>query len=275
MNRFFFTMLHVLPQKWLSRQAARFACSKWSRGIIPWFARRYRIAVNEAEKDWRDYGSLADFFARKLKPGLRPVCGSADSVVSPVDATISQMGTIREGRLIQAKGVDYSVEQLLGDQTKARIFAKGEFITLYLSPQDYHRIHSPITGRITGYVYWPGKLFPVNDLGVKGIPGLFVRNERVITYLESEMGTVAVVKVGAIIVGSVRLAYAPLVSNRGLAAEAVCLEDGPFVGKGEELGHFQFGSTVILLFEPQCIDWRAGLEPGVRVNMGECIARRK
>ncbi|MBC9783947.1 phosphatidylserine decarboxylase [Heliobacterium chlorum] len=264
----------MLPQRWLSRQSGRWAASKWSRRAIPWFIRRYNIAVEEAEKTWQEYGSLADFFCRRLKPGLRPICPEPNGIVSPVDAQVSQMGTASAGRLIQAKGINYSLEQLLGDRTKAESFAGGEFVTLYLSPRDYHRIHAPLEGRVTGYAYWPGRLYPVNDLGVQGVPGLFARNERLITYLQTDVGQVALVKVGAMMVGSVRVTYSNVVSNRRKPAQLVSLQEGPDLEKGEELGFFQFGSTVILLFEPGAVRWREDLTTGTRLKMGEMIAQK-
>ncbi|MTV48089.1 phosphatidylserine decarboxylase [Heliobacillus mobilis] len=264
----------MLPQRWLSRQSGRWAASKWSRRAIPWFIRRYNVAVEEAEKTWQEYGSLADFFCRRLKPGLRPICVDSEAIASPVDAQVSQMGTASAGRLIQAKGINYSLEQLLGDRTKAESFAGGEFVTLYLSPRDYHRIHAPLKGRVSGYAYWPGRLYPVNDLGVHGVPGLFARNERLITYLQTDVGQVAVVKVGAMMVGSVRVTYSNVVSNRRKPAQLVSLEKGPELEKGEEVGFFQFGSTVILLFEPGAIRWREDLTTGTTLKMGEMIAQK-
>ncbi|MDD2421375.1 MAG: archaetidylserine decarboxylase [Heliobacteriaceae bacterium] len=260
MRRIILSLLHILPQKWLSRQAGRFSRANWSRPVIPWFIRYYGIAVEEAEKPWREYTSLAAFFTRRLRPDARPVCPEPGVVVSPVDARVSQVGVIQEGRLVQAKGINYSVEALLGDRAKARAFLGGEYVTLYLSPRDYHWIHAPVSGRITGCAHWPGCLFPVNDPAVTGIRGLFTRNERVVTYIASSIGTVAVVKVGALMVGSVQLVYSDI---------------GSLVAKGDDLGYFQFGSTVILLFEPRQIVWEKGLTPGVRVKTGEMIAYRR
>ncbi|MZP42232.1 phosphatidylserine decarboxylase [Heliobacterium gestii] len=262
----------MLPQTWLSRQSGKWAASRWSRRAIPWFIRRYGVNLEEAEKSWQEYRSLADFFCRRLKPGIRPVCPDDNIIVSPVDGQISQMGAVSAGRLIQAKGINYSLEQLLGDTEQARRFTGGEFITIYLSPRDYHRIHAPLAGRVTGYAYWPGRLYPVNDLGVRGVPNLFARNERLITYMDTDVGQVGVIKVGAMMVGSVRVGYAEI--NRRKRAKLVSVTEGPYLEKGDELGYFEFGSTVILLYEPGAIRWKAGIETGARLKMGEEIAEK-
>ncbi|QGG46510.1 archaetidylserine decarboxylase [Heliorestis convoluta] len=273
MRHLWLTLFNILPNKWLSRQAGHWASASWSRSFIPLFIRRFNVDLEEAEKPWQDYNSLADFFARKLKPGLRPVCDDETMIVSPVDGVISQIGRIKEGKLIQAKGIDYSLEQLLGDPQKVRQFMGGHFVTIYLSPRDYHRIHCPYTGEVQGYAYWPGKLYPVNQKGVQNVPGLFARNERLITYMNTAIGAMAVIKVGAVIVGGIKVGYAPITSNQGAKAQAVEMTESPTLQKGDELGYFQFGSTVILLFEPHRVEWLQSLCSGTSVRMGEKIAK--
>ncbi|MCW2277174.1 archaetidylserine decarboxylase [Heliophilum fasciatum] len=260
MGRLWASALTFLPQKWITVQAGRWAASSLSQSAIPWFIRTYDIDVAQAEKPWQEYKTLGEFFARRLRPGMRPVAQEASAIVSPVDGLISQMGTIEQGRMIQAKGMDYTAADLLADTEQAVRYHQGQFMTIYLSPRDYHRIHTPVTGAVTGTTFCPGRLYPVNDRGVTSVPGLLARNERVITYLDSPFGQVAVVKVGAMIVGSVQLAYEP--------GEA----PGTRLEKGDELGHFQFGSTVILLFEPGRITWRPGIACGQRVITGQAIA---
>ncbi|ABZ85304.1 phosphatidylserine decarboxylase [Heliomicrobium modesticaldum Ice1] len=272
MRRVKLAILHMLPQTWLSRQSGKWAASRWSRRAIPWFIRRYGVNLEEAEKSWQEYRSLADFFCRRLKPGMRPICPDESVIISPVDGKVSQIGTASAGRLIQAKGINYSLEQLLGDAEQARRFTGGEFITIYLSPRDYHRIHAPMAGRVTGYAYWPGRLYPVNELGVRGVPNLFARNERLITYMKTDVGQVAVIKVGAMMVGSVRVGYAEI--NRRKRAKLISMTDGPYLDKGDELGYFEFGSTVILLYEPGAIRWKPGIETGTRLKMGEGLAEK-
>ncbi|WP_207707091.1 archaetidylserine decarboxylase [Heliorestis acidaminivorans] len=273
MRQLWLALFNILPDKWLSRRAGIWASATWSRAFIPLFARRFKINVEEAEKPLQDYGSLADFFIRKLKPGLRPISQDEHVIVSPVDGVVSQIGRITAGKLIQAKGITYSLEDLLGDSQKVKQFMGGHFVTIYLSPRDYHRIHTPYAGQVQGCAYWPGRLYPVNARGVQNVPGLFARNERLITYMDSQIGSFALVKVGAVIVGSIKVNYDTVVSNQGEKATAIDYTDGPFLQKGEELGYFQFGSTVILLFEKEKMEWLENLSSGCAVKMGEPIGK--
>ncbi|MBN2908689.1 phosphatidylserine decarboxylase [Polycladomyces sp. WAk] len=277
-DRMLLTLLHALPKKTISRWMGRFARSPVSKRFIPYYIKRFDINLSEVEKPWEEYESLMEFFVRRLKPGARPVDPSPDTVVSPVDGTISQLGTITRDTLIQAKGLDYRLEDLLGgDRERAKQFENGTFVTIYLSPRDYHRIHAPIKGRIQGLTYIPGTLFPVNTFGVRTVRGLFVRNERLITYLTSPaLGTVAVIKVGATNVGSVKVTYDPeIVTNqpRQNQLEKKSYDPEPELEKGQELGRFEFGSTVILLFEKGKIQWCRDWRPEDPVQMGQPIAK--
>lgn len=277
-DRMLLTLLQALPKKAISRWMGRFARSPVSKRFIPYYIKRFDIDLSEVEKPWEEYESLQEFFIRRLKPGARPVDPSPDTVVSPVDGTISQIGTITRDTLIQAKGLEYCLEELLGgDQERAKQFENGEFVTIYLSPREYHRIHAPMKGRITGLTYIPGTLFPVNTFGVRTVRELFVRNERLVTYLtSSELGTVAVVKVGATNVGSVKVTFDPhVVTNqpRKKQMERKSYHPQPELEKGEEMGRFEFGSTVILLFEEGRIRWCRNWCPEDPIQMGQPIAR--
>jgi phosphatidylserine decarboxylase len=262
--------LHLLPKYAWTAVAGRIARHRWSRHIIPWYIRHFDVDLSDAECGPDAYPSLLDLFCRRLQAGARPL---EDGVVSPVDGSVSELGCIERGRLLQAKGSTYSLAALLADEAAAEPFLGGHYITLYLSPRDYHRIHMPLGGTIVAWRYVPGTLFPVNRAGVRHIRGLFTRNERLITWVESPYGRFAVVKVGAAGVGSIRTSYGP-----GEAAPRARLKRGPLSGevhwrvrKGDEIGYFAFGSTVILLFEPGIIDAFC-VRQGDAVRMGQRIA---
>ena len=210
---------------------------------------------------------------RKLRPGLRPVTDGEDVFVSPVDGVVSQAGQIQDGLLIQAKGTSYSVLELLGqDLEMAERFRTGTYLTIYLSPRDYHRIHTPVQARVVGATYVPGTLFPVNPFGVRAVKGLFARNERLVTYLDTGAGLLALVKVGAIIVGSVKVNYGAVTTGQPRGKlEKIIYRQGPLLAKGDEIGRFEFGSTVILLCETPI---ELEVRPGDRVLMGQAVGRR-
>ncbi|MDA8443427.1 MAG: archaetidylserine decarboxylase [Peptococcaceae bacterium] len=266
-------ILKILPRKALSRLVGALARSSLSKPLIAVFAKWYTIDVQEAELEFAQYTDLTAFFVRRLRPGLRPIAPGATVLTSPVDGIISESGPIVDGKLIQAKGVFYSVLELLGnDQAAADTFSDGIFVTIYLSPQDYHRIHVPLDAKIQGASYVPGTLFPVNPFGVRAVQGLFARNERLITYLESVAGVVALVKVGAIIVGSIKVNYAEFATSRSVSKITRWAPKQQLsVVKGEEIGHFEFGSTVILLFQHQRV--KLQVVAGERVRCGQAIGR--
>jgi len=273
---FLFQLMKCMPTHSLSRLVGRLARHSISKAFIPIFAKQYKISLAEAEKGMHDYESLTDFFTRRLKSEFRPISADPDAVVSPADGKIAAFGTISDGLLVQAKGVYFSVWDLLGiSKDEAASFNGGKYITIYLSPKDYHRVHSPIKGYITKYSCIPGTLFPVNAFGVRAVKGLFAKNERLISYIDTEqMGVVAVVKVGATIVGSVRVGYHPKATTNmkaGVVHHEALLAAKP-INRGEEIGYFEFGSTVILVFEQGQIDWTRELTPGKAVKMGEKIA---
>ncbi|MDN4073283.1 archaetidylserine decarboxylase [Fictibacillus terranigra] len=262
--------ISMLPQNGISRIAGSFGRSKMSRWYVKPYAKMYDINVSEIEKPIQDYKHLTEFFSRRLKINARPIEQSPASIISPVDGVVSQMGRIQRGTLIQAKGIDYSVHSLLGEAKKD--FDEGSFITIYLSPKDYHRIHMPLDGEITSSTYIPGRLFPVNDIGVNHVKGLFTKNERLITYADTDAGEVAIVKVGAFIVGSVKVVYSEPYkrARRKVLKTAIRAEH---FKKGSEIGHFEFGSTVILLFQNGQIDIDPSIKPGTAVKMGQKIGK--
>ncbi|MGI6125578.1 MAG: archaetidylserine decarboxylase [Planifilum sp.] len=275
-DRLLLSLFYLLPKHALSKAVGRWARSPISRYAIPLFIRRFRVNLEEAEKPWRDYPNLLEFFVRRLKPDARPVDPSPDTVVSPVDGVITQLGEITEGTLIQSKGVTYRLVDLLGgDREQADRYDGGKFLTIYLSPRDYHRIHTPVDGEVTHVSYIPGQLFPVNAFGLRAIRRLFVRNERLITFLRTALGTIAVVKVGATNVGSIRLNFDPQVFTRSADRRCKCKAYEPPLplSKGEEMGRFEFGSTVILLFEPGRVEWISDWAPGTALKMGQPIIR--
>lgn len=272
----FISALALLPKNGISRLAG--ALTRWQApasvrlAAMRAFARRYGIDLSECP-DLDVYRTFGEFFARPLRPGLRPVAPGDAVPVSPVDAVVSETGLAMGGRLVQAKGIDYAVAALVGDAALARRLEGGAFATLYLSPKDYHRIHFPLSGRVTGYRYVPGKLWPVNPASVRTVPGLFSVNERLVTVTETPVGTCAVVAVGATVVGRVRAFYDPTVpfTNAGAPFTVRDYETPIPVEKGQELGAFEMGSTVILIFEPGKVRLDPRLTSGARVRVGEPI----
>ncbi|SDW67641.1 phosphatidylserine decarboxylase [Marininema mesophilum] len=272
------TVLKALPKKTISRWMGSFSRTSFSRRFIPFYIKRFNVDISEAEHPVTAYPTLLDFFVRDLKEGVRPIDSDPEVITSPVDGAVSQKGCIAEGTMLQAKGVTYSLEALLAeDSLLAAQFAGGDFLTLYLSPRDYHRIHAPVSGKVTALTYVPGTLFPVNELGVQRVHGLFARNERLITLMDSPCGKVAVIKVGATNVGSIRVNYEPEVCTNHPKQKKIVRREystPAWLDKGEEMGRFEFGSTVILLFQKNRVKWIKDLKAGVPVRMGEALARK-
>lgn len=253
-----------------------------SRSEIPWlknyliryFLKRYNVNLEEAkESDPFAYPSYHAFFTRELKEGMRTIDNNANSACSPCDGTISQFGNINEGQLIQAKGHQYSVQSLLGSQEDAKPFLNGRFMTIYLAPIDYHRVHTPLDGRVEKLRYIPGKLFSVNPLTTSHIPNLFARNERLVVLLNNPKSPFAVVLVGAMIVGNIYTRICPKLMMRGnkiLDVGSSSHLDIQELDKGQEIGYFSLGSTVIvLLAENFC--WEYDLQEGSRLVVGQRI----
>jgi phosphatidylserine decarboxylase len=276
-DRALLAALRLVPKNALSRAAGAATRAQAPRAVrlalMKAFARRYGIDLSECD-DLETFRTFGEFFARPLRPGRRPIAPGGEVIVSPTDGVVSQAGTTREGRLVQAKGIDYTLDALLADVALASRFRGGPFATIYLSPCDYHRIHFPLGGRILGYRYVPGLLWPVNEASVRSVSGLFTVNERLATILDTPLGLLAVVAVGATIVGRIRAYYDPAAPVSNLKGARPVARDYPApipVEKGQELGAFEMGSTVILLGEPGRAALRSDLVEGTRVRVGEPI----
>ena len=277
MKGFLAGILHLLPLRLISAFSGWIASLKLPSGLMEsiggMFARAYGIDLSEAEKQPGDYPSFNQFFYRALKPGARKTEVGLKAVVSPVDGTILTMGELKDDIIIEAKGTGSPLEELIpvaGISSKLR---GGAFMVIYVSPRDYHRIHSPVRGEITGYSHVPGRLFPVNSFAVNNIDRLFSRNERLVTYMKAVGRTCALVKVGATNVGSIRVQYMnELKTNRRFSRKPVSeiFMTGIKIRAAEEVGRFELGSTVILLFEKNMIEWKR-LKSLDKVTVGQQI----
>jgi phosphatidylserine decarboxylase len=245
------------------------------RALIRGFLSHFPVDLSEAERsNPSDYESFNDFFTRRLRAGARPAVQDPAAVACPVDGYVSQAGLLQAGELLQAKGIRYSASALLGgDAALAAQFTGGAFATLYLAPHNYHRIHMPLTGSLRVARHVPGDRFSVNTATADGVPGLFARNERVVCVFDTAAGPMAVVLVGALFVGSMSLSWAGVI--RGLYPRAINeLPVRPVVAldQGAELGWFNMGSTVILMFSAAGPALVPGLAPGKSIRVGERIA---
>ncbi len=271
----FMKLMQILPKSALSTAvgvATRIpAPPAVHRMAIKAFAKAYNVNMEEAEHAFEHFPTFAEFFTRSLKPGVRPVDLGERVVVSPVDGAVSQVGYSDEGKCLQAKGITYTVDELLGNKEAAAPFHGGAWTTIYLSPRDYHRIHAPLGGKVTGYAYIPGEFWPVNPASVKNKQSLFCVNERLITYMDTVAGKVAVVKVGATCVSRIKAAYDDVLTHEGRPGKVHGYEQPIPVEKGGELGRFEMGSTVILCFEPGKVRWDDSLQPETIVRLGKRI----
>jgi len=272
-----FVHLAALPT--ISSTMARLADARLPpsvlRRLIKGYIRLYRVDMSEVAQPIESFATFNHFFTRRLREGARPVARDAAVVVAPADSRVSSIGSLpRDGRLDRIKGRSYEVEALLGSTEDAAAFAKGVHATLYLSPSMYHRVHSPVDGHIVGWRYIPGRLYPVNRLAVRHIPGLFAVNERVSILIETkDHGRVAVVLVGAANVGRISLAFSSLVTNTGGAAVHETPASPIAIGRGDELGAFNLGSTVVLLIADPNLEAAPGLALGDIVRMGQPLFR--
>lgn len=273
---------YLMPQHGLSRAAGRLAESHLApvrNTLIHWFAGHYGVDMSEAaEPDLNAYPDFNSFFTRALKPDARPIDTGPDSLVSPVDGAISQLGRISEGRIFQAKGQSFTTTELLGgDEERAQPFRDGSFATLYLSPRDYHRVHMPVAGTLQEMIHIPGRLFSVNPVTTARVPRLFARNERVACLFETQWGPMALVLVGAMIVASVETVWAGLVARgKGGPHVAYTPPDKPVhLDKGAEMGRFLLGSTVIMAFPEGCVEWQSDLQTGGTLRMGRRVGCMK
>lgn len=277
-DRLFVLGQHLLPHHLVSRAAGWLAeCrAPWLKNaFIKAFIRHFRVDMSEAVAPHAEaYEHFNAFFTRALKDGARPLDDTPGALLNPCDGAISQLGRIEQGRIFQAKGHSYGLTDLLGgDHARAAPFMGGSFATVYLSPKDYHRVHMPLAGTLREMVYVPGRIFSVNTVTTEGVPELFARNERVVCLFDTEHGPMAMVLVGAMIVASIETVWAGLVTPplRRLRTERYdeAARAPIHLEKGAEMGRFKLGSTVILLFGADRIDWEAGLGPLSPVRMGQ------
>ena len=257
----------------MSRIIGSLASRPFSKIAIKWFAKRYKINLDEAAEPIESYKTLNSFFTRHLKEGARPIAEAenAKAVVSPVDGMIAQCGKIESGRMIQAKGREYTVQELLGDDQEAAPFVNGSFMTIYLAPTDYHRMHHYMDADITGFRYIPGTLFPVNPFSVQHIEKLFPVNERLTTYYNCAGQSAAIVKVGATVVGKIKVSYSDAESNISKEVRAETFTEKISVKKGDELGYFAMGSTVVMLFPEKCFNFIENLPRDEKVRVGQIL----
>ncbi|MDH4072809.1 MAG: archaetidylserine decarboxylase [Gammaproteobacteria bacterium] len=278
-----FVFLQRLTPKYLLTALVRYVASirviTIKDFLIARFIALYDIEVHELRHPVPSgFTTLNDFFIRALVDGARPVDPSHDSIVSPVDGTVSAAGRIDRRRIFQAKGLDYSLTDLLAtDVEEAERYVDGAFATIYLAPYNYHRVHAPVAGKLVAARYVPGALFSVNDMTVRNLPGLFARNERLVCHIHTALGPMAIIFVGALNVGTISTRWTGDVSpRRSGVVENIDLRDAADAlsfGKGDTLGWFNMGSTVILLLPPGSGDAFAGLNTGARVRTGEPIGR--
>ncbi len=267
--------LYFLPHHAVSRVV--FKLTRIKSPLVPkaitLFSKAFKVNLDEAiNPDPKSYPTFNEFFTRQLKPELRPIASS--KIISPVDGTISQFGSIVDSSLLQAKGVTYSLKQLLGNKERASLFENGQFITIYLSPRDYHRIHMPCSGKLTGQTHIPGRLFSVAKHTVNTIKGIFARNERVIASFETDYGPMAMVLVGAINVAAIETVWAGLITppkgetitSKNFRGQNISLK------KGEEMGRFNMGSTVILVFAEGAPEFSKRLTVDQSLIMGEALS---
>lgn len=278
-DRLFIALQYILPQHFLSRlmlRLTRCKCRWLLKVMLPLFVRLFKVNMAEAKQSELDsFASFNEFFTRELKPEVRPIAGDANSVVSPVDGAISQLGRINDDLIFQAKGHHYSMAELVGGSFEmAAHFKDGRFATIYLSPRDYHRIHMPVSGTLREMVHVPGKLFSVNPVTTDNVPALFARNERVVCLFETEFGPMAMILVGAIFVASIETVWHGVVTPpAGKQIRSWSYTDNTIqLAKAAEMGRFNMGSTVILLFPNQTIEWDSQLQADQKVQLGQLLA---
>lgn len=279
MSDLFIALQHIVPQHALSRLAGSIASSEtpWLRdALIRRFVAAYGVDLTQAARGIGEFTSFNDFFTRELKPGARPLADAKKFILSPADGAVSQLGPVSGGRIIQAKGRDYSVAEILGcGAEEAARFEGGSFITIYLSPKDYHRVHMPAAGTLAQTTYIPGDLYSVNTATAAGVDRLFARNERLSCRFDGPDGHFASIMVGAMIVAGIDTVWPNTFRTH---VSAPVHEDftgqGPSFAAGDEMGRFYLGSTVVLLFEPGRVAWRDDLKPGDPLRMGEALAAR-
>jgi len=279
-HRLYVALQYLLPHHRLSALIFRITRSRRrlvKNLLIETFVHHYRVDMTEArEPAPRAYASFNDFFTRPLRPGARPLAAPENSIICPADGTLSQLGAIGDGRVFQAKGHECSLTELLGGRADlAQGFEGGAFATIYLSLRDYHRVHMPAAAILREMIHVPGRLFSVNLVTTALVPRLFGRNERVLCLFETASGPMALILVGAIFVGSMETVWAGQITPAGMdkPTRTYAGETAVRLDRGAEMGCFNMGSTVILLFGPGRVAWEPGLEPGARLRMGQGLGR--
>ena len=277
-----FTRLPVIPQYFLPKKAltafaglvAGAQAGRITTGLIRWFIGKYKVNMAEAANpDIHSYTTFNEFFTRALRPGARPIADAA--FICPVDGAISQFGKIDEDQIFQAKGHNYLTTALVGgDVALAEQFRHGSFATVYLSPRDYHRVHMPCDGRLMRMIYVPGALFSVNPTTARGVPNLFARNERVVCVFEGAQGPFVLVLVGATIVGSMQTVWHGVINppRTGKIREWRYDKQHLVLKKGDEMGRFLLGSTVVMLFQKDLLSFDTNWQPAGAVKLGEKMA---
>lgn len=271
-------LFQVLPHHLLSRIIFHLTRIKGPlvKPMIRWFIKTYKVDMQDAViEDYTQYPTFNDFFVRALKPEARPLATTNNAFISPVDGTVSQCGFIMNNHLFQAKNHFYSVEQLLGgDKLLAKMFEDGRFATIYLAPYNYHRIHMPITGRLKQMIHVPGRLFSVAPWTVRNVPRLFARNERLVCLFTTQAGPMAMILVGAINVAAIETVWSGLVTPP--MGKKISVHDYGHTtkdyAKGEEMGRFNMGSTVILLTTEK-VKWSKALKAEQKLQMGQAIGQ--
>ncbi|MGM8886219.1 archaetidylserine decarboxylase [Psychrobacter sp. 1U2] len=273
----FTTLQQFVPQQQLSKAAGRLAASRHplvKRAFIRSFAKAYNVTLEEYERDsFNAYESFNDFFTRELKDDARTIDSTAGGIVSPADGIISQLGQIKDHKVLQAKGRDYDIGQLLANSADGDYFADGSFATVYLAPSNYHRVHMPFAGTLTATRYVPGTLFSVNTVTAANIPDLFARNERLVCMFDTEYGKAAVVLVGAMIVAGIEtVATGKITRTDTMQEEAHNMK----LTKGDELGRFYLGSTAIVVLPKAAkADWQQSMSANSVVQMGQLLGTAK
>lgn len=276
-KRFSVALQYLLPQIRLTQllgQLANVSHPKWLKNtLIRWAVQRCKIDMSTAvETNLKAYKTFNDFFVRRLNSHARPL--AAAGIISPVDGLITQIGSIEHNKLIQAKGIFYTLDELLTyTPTLVTNLKDGHAITLYLAPKDYHRVHMPIDGKLLQTIYVPGKLFSVNPLMTENIVNLFARNERLICEFATKLGNIAVIFVGALLVAGIHTAWAGAIKRGTKIVVTDYRTQNNLLERGAEIGYFKFGSSVILLFPQRAVTWEAGLCVGQAMVMGQRLAQ--
>ncbi len=271
---------YILPHHPLSRLMGLLTHSKnktWKNLFINQIIRHYHVNMEEALEDSIDnYTCFNDFFTRELKPGVRPIVSRPNAISCPADGAVSQYGRINDFDIFQAKGKYYTVHELLGgNPQRTELFKDGEFATIYLSPKDYHRLHMPLDSTLKQMIHIPGRLFSVNNATANSVPRLFARNERVVSLFDTEAGPMALVLVGAIFVASIETIWHGVITPPTSSTIRTWNygENPPVFQRGEEMGRFNMGSTIIVLFAKDRINWSEDLASGKPVKLGQLLGK--